>query len=211
MCVDRAGLVGADGETHQGLYDMAFFRIIPNLIIMSPKNFLELEEMMEFSVSLKKPVIIRYPRGGESTISMNVSPIRYGKAEVLKKGSDVTVLTIGNTVSKGMGIASLFDQKNVSCEVISCRFIKPFDTTTVLKSIKKTKRIVVIEDGTILGGLSTIVKELLIEYSLMNLETYFYAYPDSFIKHGSIMDLEKKYHLDEESIYRDLEKKLLKK
>ena len=142
---------------------------------------------------------------------LETQTIRYGKAEVLKKGSDVTVLTIGNTVSKGMGIASLFDQKNVSCEVISCRFIKPFDTTTVLKSIKKTKRIVVIEDGTILGGLSTIVKELLIEYSLMNLETYFYAYPDSFIKHGSIMDLEKKYHLDEESIYRDLEKKLLKK
>ena len=207
MCVDRAGLVGADGETHQGLYDMAFFRIIPNITIMAPKNFIELRKMMEFAVSLHKPVVIRYPRGGEGQEKMKTSAIYYGKAEVLTRGSNVTVITIGNTVSKGLELIKLLKKDSIMGELISCRFLKPFDYKRIITSIKKTKKVIVIEDGTVLGGLSTVIKELLVDYLLDDIKCYFYAYPDSFIKHGSIPELEKKYKLDVMSIYDDFIKK----
>lgn len=203
MCVDRAGIVGADGETHQGLYDMAFFRIVPNIVIMAPKNFIELRMMLEFAVSLHKPVVIRYPRGGESQEKMKTSLIHYGKAEVLTRGSDVTILTIGNTVSKGRGLVHLLKNDSINGELISCRFLKPFDYKRVVTSIKKTKKVIVIEDGTILGGLSTVIKELIVDYSLSNIKCYFYAYPDFFIKHGSVVELEHKYGMDVVSIYKD--------
>ncbi len=211
MCVDRAGLVGADGETHQGIYDMAFFRIIPNVIIMAPKNFQELKQMMEFSIELKKPVVIRYPRGGESSILMKSHVLHLGKAEILEKGNDLTILGIGNSVSKGMELSSLLEKKDFSCEVINVRFLKPFDWKSIIKSIQKTKKVVVIEDGTIVGGLCTIVKELLVDYGLVDVVSFYYALPDQFISHGSVSELEEKYHLDVDYIYHDLLEVLEKK
>ena len=95
MCVDRAGIVGADGETHQGQFDMSFFRLVPNLTIMAPKNFKELEDMLEFAVTLNKPVVIRYPRGGEGKEKIEQEErIQLGKAEILKEGNDITIVTI---------------------------------------------------------------------------------------------------------------------
>ncbi len=101
MCVDRAGCVGADGETHQGTLDMAFFRLVPNLTIMAPKDFNEFEDMMEFAVNVGKPVVIRYPRGGEGKEKFNQhKKIEYQKAEILKEGKDVSIFAIGKTVVK---------------------------------------------------------------------------------------------------------------
>lgn len=209
MCVDRAGIVGADGETHQGLYDMAFFRIIPNLTIMAPKNFLDLQKMLEYAITLNRPVVIRYPRGGESALKMKSLTIRYGKSELMKRGDDLTILTIGNTVSKGCQLSEMLQKDSISCEVISCRFLKPFDVSTVIKSIKKTRKIAVIEDGTIIGGLSSTLKDVLIDNKIDYVDTYFYAYPDSFIKHGSVEELEKEYFMDIDYIYQDLKNHLL--
>ena len=209
MCVDRAGLVGADGETHQGLYDMAFFRIIPNITIMAPKNFIELQDMMEFSVSLGGPVVIRYPRGGEKTLpNYKHHSIRLGKGEILKTGDDFSIVAIGHSVSKAVEVAQYLEKYSYSCEIISCRFLKPFDEKLVLKSIQKTKRVVVIEDGTIVGGLCSIVKELLVNCFDEKISAYYYAYPDSFIPHGSILELEKKYHLDAYSIFENIKKSI---
>lgn len=96
MCADRAGIVGNDGETHQGIFDMAFFSIIPNLTILAPKDFKELEQMLEFAISLNTPVVIRYPRGGEGKIKFaNHEKIKYGKAEIIKEGTDITIVAIG--------------------------------------------------------------------------------------------------------------------
>ena len=114
MCVDRAGIVGADGETHQGLLDMAFFRLVPNLTIMAPKNFKELEQMLEFAVNLNKPVVIRYPRGGEDSIDINTDlEINEGKAEILKDGTDITIVAIGKMVSRAYRIADKLKQNNI--------------------------------------------------------------------------------------------------
>ena len=206
MCIDRAGLVGADGKTHQGLYDMAFLKLIPNMVIMAPKDFKELEMMMAYAVDLKCPVAIRYPRGGENYNFIHHEKIEKFKSEVIKTGNDLTIISIGNMVGKAIKIANILEEKNIFCDVINIRFLKPIDEKTLLNSFNKTKNIVIIEDGTIIGGLITSIKELIVDNELRI--NYFkgYAYPDQFIEHGSIKDLEKKYQLDDETILSDIYK-----
>ena len=203
MCVDRAGIVGRDGETHQGLYDMAFFKLIPNITIMAPKNFKELEDMMGLAITLNKPVVIRYPRGGEDKLKLKDSPLKYGKLELLKKGEDITIIGIGKTVSKAMKVSKLLEDYSISSEVINTRFLKPIDDSNIIKSLKKTGKVVVIEDGTIVGGLSSTIKDIIVDNNL-DVKGLYYAYPDRFIKHGSVEEIEKKYHFDEESIVHDI-------
>ncbi len=203
MCVDRAGLVGADGETHQGVFDMAFFKIVPNIIIMAPKDFKELEMMMEFAISLNKPVVIRYPRGGEDLSFAKHTPIKVGKAELLETGNDYSVITIGSKVSTGKNVVDKLKDMNKTCDLINVRFLKPLDKKLILESINKTKRVIVIEDGTIIGGLCSAIKETIIDNNLKDVTSKYFAYPDKFIPHGSIPDLEKKYQLDDESIYKN--------
>ena len=132
MCVDRAGLVGQDGETHQGMLDMAFFRLIPNLTILAPSNFIELENMLEFAINLNKPVVIRYPRGGESETKIEHNKkIEYGKAEILKQGKDLTIVAIGKMVSRAVEIDEILQKQGVEAEVIDARFLKPLDSYTI--------------------------------------------------------------------------------
>ena len=207
MCVDRAGIVGADGETHQGILDMAFFRLIPNLTILAPKDFQELEDMLAFAVDLKKPVVIRYPRGGEDKEPFEKHEnIEEGKAEILKEGKDISILTIGKTVARGIKIAKRLQNRHIDAEVINVRFLKPLDVETLKKSIEKTKKVVTMEDGTIINGLGTAIKELIVDNHMEDVEIKAYAYPDKFIQHGSVEELEKIYGLDEDSIVKDVQK-----
>ena len=206
MCVDRAGIVGADGETHQGTLDMAFFRLVPNVVILAPKNFEELKEMLEFAVTLNKPVVIRYPRGGEDGYHFKMQEkIVLGKAEVLKEGTDITIVAIGKTVARAMRIAEKLEKEEIQAEVINCRFLKPLDKQTIKESIQKTKNVITIEDGTSINGLGTAVEELILEEKLENIDFQKFAYPDEFIKHGSVEELEKIYELDEENILKKTE------
>ena len=202
MCVDRAGIVGADGETHQGTLDMSFFRLIPNLTIMAPKDFKELEDMLEYAISLKKPVIIRYPRGGESKEKFGKhEKIKEGKAEILKQGKDISIIAIGKTVSRAIEVAKMLEKEKIDAEVINARFLKPLDIEAIKKSIEKTRNVITIEDGTIINGLGTATKELIINENMENIKIKSYAYPDEFIKHGSVEELEKIYNQDAKSIY----------
>ena len=154
MCVDRAGIVGNDGETHQGIFDLSFFSMIPNIVIMAPKNFKELEEMLEYAVDLKKPVVIRYPRGGEEKTIFNSNlPISIGKAEVLKTGEDLSIIAIGKMVSRAMEVAEILEKEGKHVEVINARFLKPIDKDTIIDSITKTKNVITIEDNVLKGGL----------------------------------------------------------
>ena len=227
MCVDRAGVVGADGETHQGTLDMAFFRLVPNLVIMSPKDFRELEDMLEYAVKLNKPIVIRYPRGGEDkkTKFEKHNKIKLGKAEILKRIDEnlkfknqiienqtkngqmekiknkpkLSIIAIGKMVSRAMNIAEKIQDK-IDVEVINARFLKPFDNQTIIKCIQKTKNVVTIEDGTIINGLGTTVKELISDNNLEGIKIECFAYPDEFIKHGKVEELEEIYGLDENTI-----------
>lgn len=212
MCVDRAGVVGADGETHQGTLDMSFFRLVPNLTIMAPKNFKELEDMLEFAINLNKPVVIRYPRGGEDEYKIEKQEkLELGKAEILKEGNNLTIIAIGKTVARAMKVAQEIEReqkdKEITVEVINTRFLKPIDKETIKKSIEKTKNVITIEDGTIINGLATAIQEIIIEEELQGIKMKNYAYPDKYIEHGSVEELEKIYRLDEETIKRDLKER----
>lgn len=195
MCVDRAGVVGADGETHQGTLDMAFFRLVPNLTIMAPKDFKELEDMMEFAIKLNKPVVIRYPRGGEdeSIKFEKHEKIKLGKVEILKEGQDISIIAIGKRVSAAIKLAKDYKEKGINAEVINARFLKPLDIETLKKSIEKTKKVITLEDGTKINGLGTAIEELIVEENLQNIKMEKQAWPDEFIKHGTVKELEEGY------------------
>ena len=201
MCVDRAGIVGNDGETHQGIFDMAFFSLIPNITIMAPKNFEELEKMLEFSVNINSPVVIRYPRGGEGKIKFDSTlDIKYGESEILKCGNDITIIAIGKMVERAMEVADLLNKKGLSANVVNARFLKPFDTNKIKELIIKTKKVVTIEDGILRGGLASSVEEVISELSAYNIEFLKFGYNDVFVQHGSVDEIEKQYKLDSESI-----------
>ena len=153
ICVDRAGIVGADGETHQGVFDLCFLNSIPNLVVMAPKDFKELEQMLEFAVNLNKPVIIRYPRGGEEGSFKQHNDIELGKSEIIKEGKDLSIIAIGKMVERAQTVAEILAEKNIDAEIVNARFLKPLDKETILKSVEKTKNAVTIEDGLIEGGL----------------------------------------------------------
>ena len=181
---------------------MAFFRLIPNLTIMAPKDFKELEEMMDFAVSLNSPVVIRYPRGGEANEKfITHSMIQYKKCDILTQGKDVTIVAIGNQVSKAMNIQRKLKEVNIYAEVINARFLKPFDKYAVLKSIAKTRFVITLEDNTLVGGLATEVKELIAEKHLNNIRMRNFGYPDVFVEHGTPKELEEIYKLDEKSVF----------
>ena len=200
MCVDRAGIVGQDGETHQGIFDMSFFKLIPNITIMAPKDFKELENMMDYAINVDGPVVIRYPRGAEANEKFTIySDLRYNKAELLLKGEDVSIIAIGNQVAKALKIAKNFKNKGISAELINVRVLKPLDKYTILHSISKTKFVVTIEDNTLVGGLASSIKELIAEKHI-NATIRNFGYPDVFVEHGNVDELEKEYRLDEAAI-----------
>lgn len=197
ICADRAGIVGNDGETHQGLLDLSFTNTIPNFNIMAPKDFNELESMLKFAIDLQKPVLLRYPRGKESFKFEKTEKIELGKAEVLEKGKDVTIVAIGKMVARAVEVSNILKNNNISASVINARFLKPFDEKSLLENINNL--IITIEDGTIVGGLGTKVEEILFENKI-NVKLEKVAYPDEFIKHGNVEEIEKKYELDANSI-----------
>ena len=191
MCVDRAGLVGADGETHHGAFDMSFFKIIPNLTILAPKDFKELEKMLKFAVDLGKPVVIRYPRGGEAQEKFDKNEeIENGKAEILQEGKDISLIGIGKTVASCMEVAKKLKEQKVEAEVINARFIKPFDKETVKKSISKTKKVITLEDNALIGGLGSEVKEIISsEQEIQNIEIKTYGIEDEFMGYATWEDI----------------------
>ena len=199
ICADRAGIVGNDGETHQGLLDLSFTNTIPNFNIMAPKDFCELEAMLDFAVDLKKPVLIRYPRGGEEIAFKIQEKISLGKSEILSQGDDIAIIAIGKMVSKAIKVSEELKKEGILSTVINARFLKPLDNDGILKNIIGKKTVVTIEDGTIIGGLGSKIEELIYENKI-NTNLIKFAYPDEFIKHGSQSEIEEKYGLDVGSI-----------
>ena len=201
MCADRAGIVGNDGETHQGLLDMASFSIVPNMTIMAPKDFKELEQMIDFAVNFNGPILIRYPRGGEGKVKFKCNEkIVLGESELLKKGSDVTIIAIGKMVEKAVEVADKFSKIGIDAEIINARFLKPFDENKIIESIEKTKNVITIEDGFIKGGLATTVNELIAKNGIIDVNIKNCGYDDEFVKQGSVQELEQINGLDCNSI-----------
>lgn len=198
VCIDRAGIVGNDGETHQGIFDLSFLSSIPNIVIMAPKNFEELDKMLEFGVNLDKPVFIRYPRGGENFSFESTEDIELGKAEIVQEGTDLSIIAIGNMVGRSEEVASLLPEKSV--EIINARFLKPLDEETILNSIRKTGYCITIEDNLLKGGLGSAVVEAVNKSDIQDVKIKNFGYDDTFVEHGTVKELEDKYGLSAEKI-----------
>lgn len=196
LCVDRAGLVGRDGETHQGVFDSGFLYQIPNLMILTPSDFDDLEKMLEWSVfSGKGPIVIRYPRGSAEKIGTNHSE-NLLDPKLLRSGDDITLVTYGRLISEVYQAALELDRKGISAGVINLKAIKPLDSDLIRSESSKSKRILFVDETVKYGSVGRILNDLIpndVDLRILSL-------PDQFIEHGSVEELTEKYGLDHAGI-----------
>lgn len=205
LAIDRAGVVGDDGPTHHGVFDLSYLRFIPNMIIMAPKDENELQHMLFTSIQHKGPTAIRYPRGAGLDVQLaeTLEQIEIGKGELLRDGDDVLLLPVGNRVAAAIEAAEDLGKEGVSAAVINPRFIKPLDEDLIIEWAKHTSRIVTIEDNARQGGFGSAVLELLSSHSLFDIQTSLLGYPDTFIEHGPQKTLWHNNALDIRSIVQN--------
>lgn len=204
FAVDRAGIVGEDGATHQGLFDISYLRHVPNLLFMSPKDGPELKAMLRLALQHNGPSAIRYPRGRVSQNAgsgMQGPELRIGKAEMLADGMDIAIIAIGNAVYPAVKAGEMLRMDGVSPCIINARFIKPIDNDLVLTVADKIKRIVTVEENLLAGGLGSAILECLNTAGLTDVQVKRIGIDDEFVEHGSQAVLRKLYKLDENGIY----------
>ena len=199
FAVDRAGVVGADGQTHQGIFDLSYLSHMPNMTVMAPKDTAELEAMLEYAYKLGKPCAIRYPKEGEAGPEA-CSIIKTAESELIKKGSDVEIWALGSMVSLGGRALKRLAKKGYSAGLINARFIKPLDEAALLKSARRAKNIVTLEDNIITGGFGSCVAEFIKSNCGGEVRLLKLGWPEQFIEHGDIDTLLGKYRLDENGI-----------
>jgi len=201
FAIDRSGLVGADGETHQGIFDTAFLSHIPNLVIMAPKNRYELTRAMEWAVAYDGPVAIKYARGqAYYGLKDYNEPVEYGKSEILREGSEIALVAVGNMVEETEKLYNRFLQEGRQVTFVNARFIKPLDKAMIDHLAESHKLIVTIEEGILHGGYGALVEEYL-ESKASDVKVLPIAIEDTFVRHGSIEELRKMLKIDAESIY----------
>ncbi len=204
LAIDRGGVVGDDGPTHHGVFDISFLRFIPNLTYMAPKDENELQHMLYTAISLGSPAAIRYPRGsGEDVVLDDIFySLEIGKGEVLREGQDILLLPIGNRVYPALRAAEGLAKLGIEAAVINPRFIKPLDSKLICEWAQKTGRIVTIEDNAEHGGFGSLILELLSDSKLYGVKTQILGHPDHFIEHGPQEILWKNSKLDSPSIIK---------
>jgi 1-deoxy-D-xylulose-5-phosphate synthase len=200
FALDRSGLVGEDGGTHHGSFDLSYLNYIPNLVIMSPCDENELQHMLKTAFDLNKPCVIRYPRGVSGTgVVLDKLPHRLeiGKAVVLKTGNDICLFVLGNHVNACLKAAELLAEKNINASVVNMRFLKPLDVGVINEMLAKTKKFITVEENTLIGGFGERIKSLLCGSEAV---VECIGLPDKFIEHGSLDVLRKKYGFTQENI-----------
>lgn len=201
FAIDRSGLVGKDGETHQGIYDISFLSSIPNLTILSPMDGEELDESLEYAFSLKKPVVVRYARGGVYTCPYkNREKIEYGKAEVLQKEKDFLLIGVGNMMETVIKVANILKEQGKQVTIVNARFVKPFDKELIEKMCKTHHTVVTFEENVWTGSLGQQIQSFISSVSRKKMKVIPITFPDKFIEHGTPDELREKYGLDVKSI-----------
>ena len=208
FCIDRAGLVGADGETHQGIFDLTYLSSIPNMTVMAPKNCCELAEMIRFAFTLHSPAAIRYPTGkAYEGLTEFDEPISYGKAEILYEESEIALIAVGSMVSTAEHIREKLKVKGYSCSLVNGRFIKPIDTDVIDRLAPSHQFFITLEENVKAGGFGERVTDYLKqkwpETPVMNI-----TLPDDYVEHGDVTKLRSVLGIDSDSIMEKIEKKL---
>jgi 1-deoxy-D-xylulose-5-phosphate synthase len=204
FALDRGGIVGEDGPTHHGLFDYSYLRHIPNLVIMVPKDEEEFGHMIKTAVEGSGPVAFRYPRGkGEGVRrSSTLRCLEIGKAEVLREGEEVLIVAIGSTVYPSLRAAERLEAEGIHVAVINSRFLKPLDGELLCDWVKRTGRVLTVEENVLLGGFGSAVLEVLQERGLFSVRVRRLGIPDLFVEHGPQSLLRAKYGIDEQGIFR---------
>ncbi len=203
FAIDRGGIVGEDGETHQGVFDLSYLSHIPNMTILTPKNKYELEKMLEFAVDFDGPISIRYPRGNVSYVLEDMkNPIEHGKSEVVYKGKDIGIISVGTMMDTSLKVYDKLEEAGYNPTLINARFIKPFDQS-IIRLLKNYKYVCVIEDNMKIGGAGSLILIKLMENNYKG-KFRIFGYEDSFVKQGSVSELYKLNKLDDISIYRSI-------
>ena len=200
FAIDRAGIVGEDGETHQGVFDLSFLSHIPNMTIMAPADYNELRDMLHYAIyNTTGPVAIRYPRGRGLESIGQYHPVNSATSVTLSEGSDVCLLAVGSMVQNAVEAAEILKSKGVSAGVINARFVKPIDCNAIIASAQKYKKIITIEDNSLMGGFGSSVLSLLNARDI-HCRVKTLGLPDDFINHGTRNELIKLVGLDSNSI-----------
>ncbi|MDF3001552.1 MAG: dxs [Bacillota bacterium] len=205
FAIDRAGNVGSDGETHHGVFDLSYLSHMPNMTVLAPKDGRELEEMMEYAMTLSGPCAIRYPRGEAPEITpadgdeLEKQKDFFGSRSILK-GQDVELFAVGKMVSVGTEVCELLRKRGIQAGLTNARFIKPIDSDSILAVAKQTGKLVTLEDNVLEGGYGSAVTQVLAEKRMNRVEILNIGWPDRFVEQGSTEELCCKYGLDAESI-----------
>jgi len=204
FALDRGGIVGDDGATHQGLFDFAYLRIIPNIVVMAPKDENELRHMLKTALQYDGPIAFRYPRGTGTgcPIEQEIRLLPIGVAEVLRDGEDIAVLAVGNTVSTALEAAQELAERGISAAVINARFVKPLDEACIVSYATRTRKMITIEENVLAGGFGSAVLELLNARGLGDVQLARMGIPDVFVEHGRPEILRAKYGLTAAGVVR---------
>ena len=203
--IDRAGLVGSDGETHQGIYDYSYMNIIPGMTVMAPKNRLELMDMMEFANNFDGPVAIRYPRGAVSDIfSEYKNEVYYGKAEHIYDGEGTAIMTIGSSIEEGAKVYEKLKERGENPTLINARFENPVDKELIAQLAKNHDKLLTIEENIGAGGFGMNVLRIVNENRL-DIKVINASLPDEYIQHGSVTKLKEAYGFTPDAIIEKLD------
>ena len=200
FAIDRAGLVGSDGETHQGIFDLSYLSSIPNMHIMAPKNKWELSDMIKYAVNLDMPVAVRYPRGeAYDGLEEFRAPIEYGKSEWIYEEAQIALFAVGSMVKTAESVREILHAKGYQCSIINARFVKPIDEEAVSAAAKKHNLIVTLEENVASGGYGEKVQDYLVSEKA-DMKFMSVAIPDAYVEHGNVELLKKEIGIDAESI-----------
>jgi len=201
FAIDRAGNVGADGETHHGVFDLSYLGHMPNMTVLAPKDGKELADMLDYALTLQGPCAIRYPKGEAADCSDEIrSPLTGGAGERLHYGNDVELFAVGKMVSIGIDACRKLKSRGIDAGLTNVRFVKPLDRNSILSAADQVKKIVTLEDNVLEGGYGAMVNGLLAEEGKLDVHILNIGWPDKFIEQGSTSELFVKYRLDPESI-----------
>lgn len=200
FAIDRAGLVGSDGETHQGLFDLSFLSSIPNMHIMAPKNKWELADMLRFAVDLGLPVAVRYPRGeAYDGLKEFREPIEYGRSEVLYAESGIVLFAVGSMVKTAVKVREELKGKGYACSIVNARFVKPIDEEAVCVAAENHKLLVTMEENVLSGGYGERVRDF-VDRNKIQIKVVNVALPDEYVEHGNVDILKREVGIDKDSI-----------
>ncbi len=204
FAIDRAGIVGADGPTHQGIFDLAYLRQLPNMVVMAPKDEAELRDMLKTAVEIDSPVAIRYPRGRGIGVEINreMETIEIGRGEYLRQGRDIGIIAIGSCVYPALDACRILEDEGFDVAFVNARFARPVPGEDILRLIEDTNRLLTVEENVLSGGFGSGVLEFIEEKGITGVSLRRIGIPDTFVRHGTQDELRREFGLDADGIAR---------